>query len=61
MPQQGSALELTYADEHFDKCYSVEAAQHFEGLAAFASEAYRVLRAWRQACRRDLLHDPPER
>jgi cyclopropane fatty-acyl-phospholipid synthase-like methyltransferase len=27
--QQGSALELPYADEMFDKCYSVEAAQHF--------------------------------
>jgi cyclopropane fatty-acyl-phospholipid synthase-like methyltransferase len=44
MLQQGSALELPYAHEHFDKCYSVEAAQHFEGLATFASEAYRVLR-----------------
>ena len=44
MLQQGSALELPYAYEHFDKCYSVEAAQHFEGLATFASEAYRVLR-----------------
>jgi cyclopropane fatty-acyl-phospholipid synthase-like methyltransferase len=44
MLQQGSALELPYADEHFDGCYSVEAAQHFEGLATFASEAYRVLR-----------------
>jgi cyclopropane fatty-acyl-phospholipid synthase-like methyltransferase len=42
--QQGSALELPYAGEKFDKCYSVEAAQHFEYLAAFASEAYRVLR-----------------
>ncbi|MGH3888876.1 MAG: methyltransferase domain-containing protein [Pseudonocardiaceae bacterium] len=42
--QQGSALELPYADEMFDKCYSVEAAQHFEDLATFASEAYRVLR-----------------
>ena len=44
MLQQGSALQLPYADEHFNKCYSVEAAQHFEGLATFASEAYRVLR-----------------
>ncbi len=42
--QQGSALELPYAGETFDKCYSVEAAQHFEDLAAFASEAHRVLR-----------------
>lgn len=42
--QQGSALELPYAGETFDKCYSVEAAQHFEDLTRFASEAYRVLR-----------------
>jgi NAD(P)-dependent dehydrogenase (short-subunit alcohol dehydrogenase family) len=26
--QRGSALELPYAGETFDKCYSVEAAQH---------------------------------
>ena len=44
MLQQGFALELPYAHEHFDKCYSVEAAQHVEGLATFASESYRVLR-----------------
>lgn len=43
--QQGSALELPFADEMFDKIYSVEAAQHFEDLATFASEAYRVLRS----------------
>ncbi|MGH3774585.1 MAG: class I SAM-dependent methyltransferase [Pseudonocardiaceae bacterium] len=42
--RQGSALELPFADEMFDKCYSVEAAQHFDDLTAFASEAYRVLR-----------------
>lgn len=42
--QRGSALDLPYEGETFDKCYSVEAAQHFEDLAAFASEAYRVLR-----------------
>ncbi len=42
--QRGSALALPYADETFDKCYSVEAAQHFEDLATFASEVYRVLR-----------------
>jgi len=42
--QQGSALELPYAGEMFDKCYSVEAAQHFEDLARFASEAHRVLK-----------------
>ncbi|HWR49162.1 MAG TPA: methyltransferase domain-containing protein, partial [Pseudonocardiaceae bacterium] len=44
MLQQGSALKLPYAGEKFDKCYSVEAAQHFEDLAAFASEAHRVLK-----------------
>lgn len=42
--QRGSALKLPYAGETFDKCYSVEAAQHFEDLAAFAGEAHRVLR-----------------
>ncbi|MDQ4011371.1 MAG: methyltransferase domain-containing protein [Actinomycetota bacterium] len=42
--QQGSALELPYASEQVDKCYSVEAAQHFEDLGTFASETYRVLR-----------------
>jgi cyclopropane fatty-acyl-phospholipid synthase-like methyltransferase len=42
--QQGSALELPYASETFGKCYSIEAAQHFENLTTFAVEAYRVLR-----------------
>ncbi len=42
--QQGSALKLPYASEIFDKCYSIEAAQHFDDLTTFASEAYRVLR-----------------
>jgi cyclopropane fatty-acyl-phospholipid synthase-like methyltransferase len=42
--RQGSALEIPYTGEQFDKCYSVEAAQHFENLAAFASETHRVLR-----------------
>ncbi|MGH3852917.1 MAG: class I SAM-dependent methyltransferase [Pseudonocardiaceae bacterium] len=42
--RQGSALELPYADQDFDKCYSVEAAQHFEDLATFTSEAHRVLK-----------------
>ncbi len=44
MLQQGSALEIPYASKHFNKCYSVEAAQHFEDLATFASETHRVLR-----------------
>lgn len=43
--QRGSALNIPHAGEKFDKCYSVEAAQHFEDLAAFASEAHRVLKS----------------
>jgi cyclopropane fatty-acyl-phospholipid synthase-like methyltransferase len=42
--QQGSALKLPHAGDKFDKCYSVEAAQHFEDLAAFAVEVHRVLK-----------------
>ncbi len=42
--RQGSALGIPYADGRFDKCYSVEAAQHFEDLAAFAAETHRVLK-----------------
>ncbi len=42
--QRGSALKLPYAGETFDICYSVEAAQHFEELAIFASETHRVLK-----------------
>ncbi|HEX5349608.1 MAG TPA: methyltransferase domain-containing protein [Pseudonocardiaceae bacterium] len=43
--QQGSALKLPYPADTFDKCYSVEAAQHFEDLAVFASESHRVLKS----------------
>lgn len=43
--QRGSALAIPFAGETFDKCYSVEAAQHFEDLSAFASEAHRILRS----------------
>lgn len=42
--RQGSALEIPFAGETFDKCYSVEAAQHFENLTRFASEVHRVLK-----------------
>lgn len=42
--RQGSALALPYDDSKFSKCYSVEAAQHFEDLATFATEAHRVLK-----------------
>jgi ubiquinone/menaquinone biosynthesis C-methylase UbiE len=43
--QQGSALKLPYAAETFDKCYSVEAVQHFVDLAVFASETHRLLKS----------------
>ena len=42
--RQGSALEIPFTDSTFDKCYSVEAAQHFEDLTGFASEVHRVLK-----------------
>jgi ubiquinone/menaquinone biosynthesis C-methylase UbiE len=42
--QRGSALALPFADATFDKCYSVEAAQHFDDLTTFACEAHRILR-----------------
>lgn len=42
--RQGSALALPYPDGSFEKCYSVEAAQHFEDLRAFGTEAHRVLK-----------------
>jgi len=41
--RQGSALALPFEDSTFSKCFSVEAAQHFEDLATFATEAHRVL------------------
>lgn len=41
--QVGSAEHLPFADESLDGVYSVEAAQHFEDLAGFAREAFRVL------------------
>ncbi|CAM4140698.1 class I SAM-dependent methyltransferase [Nocardiopsis rhodophaea] len=42
--QRGSALDMPWPDGSFSGIYSVEAAQHFGGLTAFAREAYRVLR-----------------
>lgn len=42
--QQGSALNIPYTEAMFDRCYSVEAAQHFEDLAAFAAETHRILK-----------------
>lgn len=39
----GRAEQMPFADGHFTKLYSVEAAQHFESTAKFAREAHRVL------------------
>ncbi|WP_313896315.1 class I SAM-dependent methyltransferase [Streptomyces sp. YIM 98790] len=41
---QGSAERMPFGDGEFGVLYSVEAAQHFRDLAAFAREARRVLR-----------------
>lgn len=41
---QGAAEDLPFGDEEFDCLYSVEAAQHFPDLTAFARETARVLR-----------------
>ncbi|MEZ0093199.1 class I SAM-dependent methyltransferase [Streptacidiphilus sp. EB129] len=40
----GAAEEMPFADGEFDLLYSVEAAQHFRDLGAFARETARVLR-----------------
>ncbi|MFD8981930.1 class I SAM-dependent methyltransferase [Streptomyces sp. NPDC059564] len=40
----GAAESLPFGDGEFDCLYSVEAAQHFPDLSAFAREAARVLR-----------------
>ncbi|MEV7388680.1 class I SAM-dependent methyltransferase [Streptomyces sp. NPDC091215] len=40
----GAAERMPFEDGRFDRLYSVEAAQHFRDLAAFAREAARVLR-----------------
>nr|WP_145908303.1 class I SAM-dependent methyltransferase [Kitasatospora viridis] len=40
---QGAAEQLPFADGGFDAVLSVEAAQHFPDLAAFAAETARVL------------------
>ncbi|WP_433267413.1 class I SAM-dependent methyltransferase [Actinosynnema sp. CS-041913] len=39
----GSASDIPFADDSFDRLLSVEAAQHFEDLAGFARESARVL------------------
>ncbi|PYC78556.1 SAM-dependent methyltransferase [Streptomyces tateyamensis] len=41
---QGAAEQLPFGDAEFDAVISVEAAQHFPDLAAFATETGRVLR-----------------
>lgn len=40
----GAAEDMPFDDGTFDRVYSVEAAQHFRDLDAFAREAARVLR-----------------
>ncbi|MFH8369285.1 class I SAM-dependent methyltransferase [Streptomyces sp. NPDC018031] len=42
--REGAAERMPFADGWFDGVYSVEAAQHFRDLGAFAGEAARVLR-----------------
>ncbi|MBB5958965.1 cyclopropane fatty-acyl-phospholipid synthase-like methyltransferase [Saccharothrix tamanrassetensis] len=39
----GSASDIPFPDDAFDRLLSVEAAQHFEDLGAFARECARVL------------------
>ncbi|MEU9192353.1 class I SAM-dependent methyltransferase [Streptomyces hundungensis] len=41
---RGAAESMPFGDAEFDCLYSIEAAQHFQDLGAFASEAARVLR-----------------
>ncbi|WP_149183045.1 class I SAM-dependent methyltransferase [Streptomyces sp. TRM49041] len=41
---RGAAESMPFTDGEFDRLYSVEAAQHFRDLAAFARESARVLR-----------------
>jgi ubiquinone/menaquinone biosynthesis C-methylase UbiE len=40
---EGSAENMPFAANSFSKIYSVEAAQHFQSLATFADECWRVL------------------
>ncbi|MFJ2055674.1 class I SAM-dependent methyltransferase [Streptomyces sp. NPDC087908] len=41
---RGAAERMPFGDGEFDRVHSVEAAQHFDDMAAFAREAARVLR-----------------
>ncbi|RCH67442.1 methyltransferase domain-containing protein [Streptomyces sp. SDr-06] len=41
---RGAAESMPFADAEFDCVYSIEAAQHFRDLGAFARETARVLR-----------------
>ncbi|GHF28291.1 hypothetical protein GCM10010218_06750 [Streptomyces mashuensis] len=41
---RGAAESMPFGDAAFDRLYSVEAAQHFRDLDAFAQEAARVLK-----------------
>ncbi|MFD6344249.1 class I SAM-dependent methyltransferase [Streptomyces roseolus] len=40
---RGAAEDMPFGDGEFDRVYSVEAAQHFDDLIAFADETARVL------------------
>ncbi|MGC0420982.1 class I SAM-dependent methyltransferase [Embleya sp. AB8] len=40
----GAAEDMPFGDGEFDRLYSIEAAQHFRDLGAFAREVGRVLR-----------------
>ncbi|MCX4091409.1 class I SAM-dependent methyltransferase [Nocardia sp. alder85J] len=42
--RQGSAFAIPFQDSTFDRCISIEAAQHFDDLPGFAAEAYRILK-----------------
>ncbi|MFF5503252.1 class I SAM-dependent methyltransferase [Streptomyces roseolus] len=41
--EQGAAERMPFGDGEFDRVHSVEAAQHFDDLVAFARETARVL------------------
>lgn len=60
---QGAAEDLPFGDGEFDCLYSVEAAQHFPDLTAFAREAARVLRPGGRAVIASFftVDDAPER
>jgi cyclopropane fatty-acyl-phospholipid synthase-like methyltransferase len=42
--REGSAENIPYESNSFEKLFSIEAAQHFESLEQFFKESYRVLK-----------------